>query len=69
MNPSFNPHSNDGNSAERATRASEIMNMTPVELLRIELLSSLRKFTQAMFKAQYNRSFIIAEHHEKMFQA
>lgn len=64
-------HNNNGNSnsAERVSRASEIVNMSPVELLRIELLSSLRKYTQAMFKAQYHRSFIIAEHHEKMFEA
>lgn len=43
--------------------------VNPKELLRLEMLTSLEKYTKAMFKAQYNRSFIVAEHHKKMFQA
>ena len=39
------------------------------ELLRLELLTSFEKYTKAMFKAQYHRSFIVAEHHKKMFSA
>lgn len=35
------------------------------ELLRLELLTSFKKYTKVMFKAQYHRSFIVAEHHEK----
>lgn len=62
------PYQN-GSSSAGATGVSDIANMSPTELLRIELLSSLRKYTQAMFKVQYHRSFIIAEHHEKMFEA
>lgn len=41
----------------------------PVEMLRLEMLSSLEKYTKAMFKAQYHRSFIVAEHHKKMIKA
>lgn len=40
----------------------------PKELLRLELLSSLEKFTLAMFKAQYHRSFALAEHHKRIFK-
>lgn len=39
------------------------------ELLSLELLTSFEKYTKAMFKAQYHRSFIVAEHHKKMFAA
>lgn len=39
------------------------------ELLQLELLASFEKYTKAMFKAQYHRSFIVAEHHKKMFKA
>lgn len=39
------------------------------ELLRLELLTSFKKYTRAMFKAQYKRSFIVAEHHEKIIEA
>lgn len=48
------------------------VNTAPVnaaELLRLEMLTSLEKYTKAMFKAQYKRSFIVAEHHKKMFTA
>lgn len=41
----------------------------PKELLRLELLSSLEKFTKAMFKAQNHRSFIVNKHHKLIFQA
>lgn len=43
--------------------------VNPKELLRLELLTSFEKYTKAMFKAQYHRSFIVAEHHKKMFLA
>ena len=43
--------------------------VNPKELLRLELLSSFEKYTKCMFKAQYHRSFIVAEHHKKMFSA
>ena len=43
--------------------------VNPRDLLRLELLTSFEKYTKAMFKAQYNRSFIVAEHHKKMFEA
>ena len=39
------------------------------ELLRLELLTSLEKFAKCFFKQQYNRSFIIAEHHKKIIEA
>ena len=41
----------------------------PKELLRLELLSSLEKYTKAMFKAQYQRSFVVNSHHKKIFNA
>lgn len=44
-------------------------NVNPQEMLRLELLTSFEKYTKAMFKAQYMRSFIVAEHHKKMFKA
>ena len=43
--------------------------INPRELLRLELITSFEKYTKAMFKAQYHRSFIVAEHHKKMFSA
>src|SRR5574344_1935403 len=39
------------------------------ELLRLEMLTSFEKYTKAMFKAQYKRSFIVAEHHKRIFSA
>ena len=41
----------------------------PKELLRLELLSSFEKYTKCVFRAQYNRSFIVAEHHKKIIEA
>lgn len=40
-----------------------------LELLRLEMLTSFEKYTKAMFKAQYKRSFIVAEHHKHIFKA
>lgn len=39
------------------------------ELLQLELLTSFEKYTKAMFKAQYKRSFVVAEHHKRIFEA
>ncbi len=41
----------------------------PKGLLSLEMLSSLEKYTKAMFRAQYKRSFIVAEHHRRIFSA
>lgn len=41
----------------------------PVDLLRLELLSSLEKYTRAMFKAQYHRSFTMNGHFREIFKA
>lgn len=43
--------------------------VNPLELLRLEMLTSFEKYTRAMFKAQYKKSFIVAEHHKKIIQA
>lgn len=43
--------------------------INPREMLQLEMLTSFEKYTKAMFKAQYKRSFIVAEHHKKMFSA
>lgn len=47
-------------------QSSQNMIQNPKEMLRLEMLSSLEKFTKAIFKAQYHRSFIVAEHHKKI---
>ncbi len=39
------------------------------ELLRLDMLSSLEKYTKAMFKAQYHRSFATNHHHQLIFNA
>ena len=41
----------------------------PIDLLRLEVLSSLEKYTRAMFKAQYQRSFVVNKHHKRIFEA
>lgn len=41
----------------------------PKELLRLELLTSLEKYTKAMFYAQYKRPFIVSSHHLRIFKA
>lgn len=38
------------------------------DLLQLELLSSLEKFTKAIFKSQYNTSFVVSSHHKKIFE-
>lgn len=40
-----------------------------LDRLRLEMLSSQESFTRAMFKAQYKRSFIVSEHHKRIFEA
>ena len=54
---------------ERAINTARPGNVNPKELLSLEMLSSLEKYTKCMFKAQYHRSFIVAEHHKKIFAA
>lgn len=43
--------------------------LDPKELLRLEMLSSLEKYTKAMYKAQNKRSFIVNYHHKLIFEA
>lgn len=40
-----------------------------LDKLRLEMLSSLEKYTRAMFKAQNRRTFILSEHHLRIFEA
>ena len=54
---------------ERNINAQRASAVNAKELLRLEMLTSFEKYTKAMFKAQYHRSFIVAEHHKKMFEA
>lgn len=54
---------------ERALDATKPGTVNPKELLQLELLTSFEKYTKAMFKAQYHRSFIVAEHHKKNVQS
>lgn len=54
---------------ETALDATKPGIVNPVEMLRLEALTSFEKYTKLMFKAQYKRSFIVAEHHKKIFEA
>lgn len=54
---------------EAALDATKPGTVNPVEMLRLEALTSFEKYTKLMFKAQYKRSFIVAEHHKKIFEA
>ena len=54
---------------ETALDATKPETVNPVEMLRLEALTSFEKYTKLMFKAQYKRSFIVAEHHKKIFEA
>lgn len=54
---------------ERALDATKPGTVNPVEMLRLEALTSFEKYTKLLFKAQYKRSFIVAEHHKKIFEA
>ena len=54
---------------ETALNTSRPGTVNPVEMLRLEALTSFEKYTKLMFKAQYKRSFIVAEHHKKIFEA
>lgn len=53
---------------ETALDATKPGTVNLVEMLRLEVLTSFEKYTKLMFKAQYKRSFIVAEHHKKMFE-
>ena len=53
---------------ETALDAAKPGTVNPVEMLRLEALTSFEKYTKLMFKCQYKRSFIVAEHHKKMFE-
>lgn len=53
---------------ERALNTTKPGTVNPVEMLRLEALTSFEKYTKLMFKCQYHRSFIVAEHHKKMFE-
>lgn len=53
---------------ETALNATKPGTVNPVEMLRLEALTSFEKYTKLMFKCQYKRSFIVAEHHKKMFE-
>lgn len=54
---------------ETALDATKPGTVNPVEMLRLEALTSFEKYTKLMFKVQYKRSFIVAEHHKKIFGA
>ena len=54
---------------ETALDATKPGTVNPVEMLRLEALTSFERYTKLMFKAQYKRSFIVAEHHKKIFEA
>lgn len=53
----------------RTLNVSSSVPINPREALQLELLTSFEKYTKVMFKAQNHRSFIVAEHHKKMFEA
>ena len=41
----------------------------PKQLLALDMLSSLEDYTRAMFKAQYEKPFVVAYHHKLIFDA
>lgn len=41
----------------------------PKQMLTLDLLSSFEDFTRAMFKAQYEKSFVVANHHKLIIEA
>lgn len=51
-----------------ASQAAQSM-VNAREMLRLEMLTSFEKYTKAMFKAQYHRSFLVAKHHKMIFDA
>lgn len=53
---------------ETALDATKPGMVNAIEMLRLEALTSFEKYTKLMFKVQYKRSFIVAEHHKKMFE-
>ena len=55
------------NLSQRLSQAKQ-KGLTHRDLLRLELLGSLGNFTKAMFKAQYNKPFVTAPHHEQLFK-
>lgn len=46
---------------------AEISKVDPIVQLKLDLLVSLELYTKVMFKAQYNRSFAISDHHRQLF--
>ena len=54
---------------ERADAIATGKDVNPKDLLRLELLTSFEKYTKAMFRAQYKKSFIVSEHHRRIFKA
>lgn len=53
----------------KETRAMVSSEAQLYDRVRLEMLSQLEKFTRAMFKAQYKRSFIVNKHHKRIFEA
>lgn len=51
------------------TESGNTQEVDAKNLLRLEMLTSFEKYTKAMFRAQYHKSFIVAEHHKQIFQA
>ena len=51
---------------EKAIDTTKPGMVNTIEMLRLEALTSLEKYTKLMFKAQYHTSYIIAEHHRKI---
>ena len=49
--------------------SQEASSLSVQDMLRLEMLTSLEKYTKAMFKAQYKRSFIMSEHHLRIIEA
>ena len=42
--------------------------LDPAQILRLELITSMEKYTKAMFKAQHKRSFVVAQHHKLIME-
>lgn len=52
---------------ENSSRNDSLVN--PKDLLSLELLTDMEKYTKAMFYAQYKRPFVVSKHHKIIFSA
>lgn len=65
MDPHITPVAQDAND----TSLQPMLEASATDLLSLELRSSLEKYTRAMFRQQYKRSFLMSYHHRLICKA